>query len=152
MYFFLSDFMFYHYCDFCRSLLYHGKFFKKWEKNKNNFRTLYPKNHENFKNSKQSQILLVLIKKECIPWNWHETLLRRKMSFDLLANASEHIRPVSLHSLQLLMEQRIHQLTAVMAVKFWCIWILLSGKAMLFFSLNCVLVAKSHLFVEIDFS
>ena len=42
-----------HYSDFSyyRSLLYYGKSFKKSRKNKNKLRTIYPKNHENFKNS-----------------------------------------------------------------------------------------------------
>ena len=49
-FFFLSDFLFYHYSDFCycRSLLYYGKFRKK---NREKIRTIYPENDENFKNS-----------------------------------------------------------------------------------------------------
>ena len=52
--FFLSDFLLYHYSDFryYRSLLYYGKLKKKSGENKNKLRKIYPKNHENFKNSK----------------------------------------------------------------------------------------------------
>ena len=35
-----------------RSLLYYRKFLKKLRKNKKKLRIIYPKNHENFKNSK----------------------------------------------------------------------------------------------------
>ena len=41
-----SDFWYY------RSLLYYGKFLKKWEKTKKKLKTIYPKNHEIFKSSK----------------------------------------------------------------------------------------------------
>ena len=51
---FISDFLLYHYSDFYnyRSLPYNLKFKKKSRKNKNKFWKIYPKNHENFKNSK----------------------------------------------------------------------------------------------------
>ena len=47
-------FLLYHYSDFWyyKSLLYYVKFKKKSGENKNKLRTIYPKNHENFKNRK----------------------------------------------------------------------------------------------------
>ena len=51
---FFSDFLLYHYSDFWyySSLLNYGNFLKKYGKNKNKLRTIYSKNHENFKNIK----------------------------------------------------------------------------------------------------
>ena len=66
--FFLSDFLFYHYFDFWyyRSLLYYGKFKKESGNDKSKLRTIYPKNHEKFKNSKpRVQFYWFLLKKEC---------------------------------------------------------------------------------------
>ena len=37
---------------YCISLMYYGKLRKKLVKNENKLRTIYPKNHDNFKNSK----------------------------------------------------------------------------------------------------
>ena len=56
---FLSDFLLHHYSDLLhyKSIPYYVDFFKKSRKNKS--KTIYPKNYENFKNSKP-------IKKECI--------------------------------------------------------------------------------------
>ena len=43
--------------------MYYEKLRKKSGKNKNKLRTIYPKNHENFKNSKPR---VQFLKKECI--------------------------------------------------------------------------------------
>ena len=69
-FFFLSDFLLYQYSDFC-IILYYTVFWKinekNREKNKNKLRTIYPKNHENFKNNKPKvQFYWFFIKKECI--------------------------------------------------------------------------------------
>ena len=52
----LSDFLLYNYSDFWfyRSWLHYEKFKKKSGENKNKLRTVYPKNYEQFKNSKPS--------------------------------------------------------------------------------------------------
>ena len=65
--FFLSDFLLCHCSNlwYYRLLLYYGKFFKKLEKNKNKLGTIYPKNHEYFKNSKPSVQFYWFLKKEC---------------------------------------------------------------------------------------
>ena len=43
------------------------KIFQKWGENKNKLRKAYPKNHENFKNSKpRVQFCWFFLKKECI--------------------------------------------------------------------------------------
>ena len=56
----------YHYSDFWhyRSLLYYGKFLKESGKSKNKWKTIYPKNHKNFKNSEcRVQFYWFLLKK-----------------------------------------------------------------------------------------
>ena len=45
---------------------YYGKFKKKLGENKNKLRTIYPKNHANFKNSKSRSSFTGSCKKECV--------------------------------------------------------------------------------------
>ena len=67
-----SDFSYY------RSFVYYGKMFKNSKKNKNKLRTTYPKNHENFKNSKpRVQFYWFLQKKDCIWENINFCLVTR---------------------------------------------------------------------------